>query len=175
MTALLVVESMFGNTRTIGDCIAHGLREHIPVDVVDAASAPIALPAGTTVLIVGGPTHAFSMSRPSTRQDAVKRGATQTPDRGLREWLADIKNIHPKGPAAAFDTRVSRPLVPGSAARRASRQLRRLGFRILIRPESFYVQDIAGPLKPGEQERAREWGVRLGHELDGRGHLAESV
>jgi hypothetical protein len=28
-------------------------------------------------------------------------------------------------------------------------------------PESFYVEDLAGPLADGELERARDWGAAL--------------
>jgi hypothetical protein len=41
--------------------------------------------------------------------------------------------------AAAFDTRVNKPLLPGSAAHKAHRRLRRLGCRMLAPAESFHV------------------------------------
>ena len=76
MRALVVYESMFGNTQTIADAIAGGLAQRMRVDAVEVGSAPATLDDDVTLLVVGGPTHAFGMSRPRTRQDA----ATQTPD-----------------------------------------------------------------------------------------------
>jgi hypothetical protein len=112
--------------------------------------------------VAGGPTHAFSMSRPSTRADAVKQGAAaERAKEGLREWLA----AQPTGPHAAvvatFDTRVDKVRrLPGSAARRASRVARSRGFRT-VGTNSFYVVDTSGPLVDGELQRARGWGRQL--------------
>jgi hypothetical protein len=63
--------------------------------------------------------------------------------------------------AAAFDTRVRRPRLPGSAARRAAARLRRLGFAILRDPITFWVGATPGPLLPDELERAYRWGEQL--------------
>ena len=52
--------------------------------------------------------------------------------------------------------------LPGSAARSAARTLRREGYgRAVAPPESFWVEDVAGPLLPGEVDRARAWGRTL--------------
>jgi len=37
-----------------------------------------------------------------------------------------------------------------------------LGFKAAAKPESFYVQDVTGPLLAGELDRAQAWGERLG-------------
>jgi hypothetical protein len=66
---------------------------------------------------------------------------------------------------AAFDTRISRPRLPGSAAAAAEKRLRRLGFRVLARFQSFFVEGTTGPLARGELERARRWGEELAVEL----------
>ena len=63
--------------------------------------------------------------------------------------------------AAAFDTRIDKPRVPGSAARAAEKRLRRLGFRFVAAAESFYVTGTKGPLVPGEVERARLWAEQV--------------
>ena len=85
-SAWVVVESMWGNTRAVGDAIARGLGGG--TTVVDVADARVGLPAGVSLLVVGGPTHAFSMSRTATRRDAVQHGAAPGHERrGIREWL----------------------------------------------------------------------------------------
>jgi hypothetical protein len=163
MRALVVYESMFGNTQLIADAIAGGLAQRMRVDAVEVGDAPATLDDDVTLLVVGGPTHAFSMSRPRTRQDA----ASQAPDglvstrTGLREWLDTLRA--PAGTAAAtFDTKVSKPHLPGSAARAAEKRLRRLGFRIATPAESFWVSGTLGPLLEGEQDRATAWADQLG-------------
>jgi hypothetical protein len=43
----------------------------------------------------------------------------------------------------------------------AEKRLRRLGFRVLARSQSFFVEGTTGPLVRGERERARRWGEEL--------------
>ncbi len=162
MRALLVYESMFGNTREIARAVATGLSSRMSVDLVEAGAAGTAVPDDVSLLVVGGPTHALGLSRPDTRRQAT--GKTDQPlvsaGTGLREWL-DATGPRPGGTAAAaFDTRVRLPL-PGSAARAAARRLRRRGYRLSSRPESFYVAGTTGPLLDEELRRAREWGRQL--------------
>jgi hypothetical protein len=163
--ALVVVESVFGNTRAVADSVAEGMRDAgADVEVVDVTEAPAVLPVGVALLVVGGPTHAFSMSRPSTRADALKQahalqGAAKA-GTGIREWIAAAE---PDGRVrvVTFDTRVRKALIPGSAARSAAKALGERGFERAARGETFWVEDTPGPLRPGEVERAREWGREL--------------
>lgn len=161
MKALVVYESMFGNTEQVATAVADGLREIMDVDVREVRAAP--LPEETdALLVVGGPTHAFSLSRPSTRVDAIGKGATHgSQETGLREWLDGLSRGRHSQPVAAFDTRVERVRhLPGSAARKAMKLLRRDGYKS-AGSESFYVRDVDGPLLPGELERATAWGRQL--------------
>jgi hypothetical protein len=161
MRAMVVYESMFGNTGTIAKALADGLSAGFRVDLVDVAAAPTTLDSDIGLLVVGGPTHAFGLSMQRTRLDAIRQGASNpVADVGVREWLNALHRS-PGVAAAAFDTRVDRPRVPGSAARAAARRLRRLGLRIVVAPTSFYVQGAAGPLLPGEVERAQRWAARI--------------
>ena len=56
--ALVVFESMFGNTEAVANAIADGLKEQGAVRVVEVGEAPDGLPSGVDLLVVGGPTHA---------------------------------------------------------------------------------------------------------------------
>lgn len=163
MRALVVYESMFGNTRDVAEAVADGLRPHGPVDVVEVGQAPAAIAEDVALLVVGGPTHAFGMSRPRTRADAANRvgGDIVSADRGIREWLEEVQPGAARHRAAAFDTRVRVPLLPGSAARAALRRLRRRGFDVAGSAMSFYVGGMQGPVRPGELTRAQEWGATL--------------
>lgn len=157
MKALVVYESMFGNTASIADAIASGMRAHADVTCVDVSTMPSA--AGMDLIVVGGPTHAFGMSRSSTREDAARQGASRagTVEVGLRDWL-DRSPALTGLAAAAFDTKIDKPFLPGSAAHKANRRLGRLGCRLVAAPESFRVAGTTGPLRPGERERAERWG-----------------
>jgi flavodoxin len=156
MRALVMYESMFGNTETVARAVADGMAGQFEVTLADVRMMPRAF--GMDVIVVGGPTHAFGMSRPATRQDAVRQGAGRegVAEVGLREWLATSPQLTGIA-AAAFDTKVDKPLT-GSAGRKANHRLRRLGCRMLLPAESFHVGDTPGPLADGERERARRWG-----------------
>jgi hypothetical protein len=170
MNTLLVHESHWGNTRAIGRAIAEGIDSAGagPVTVVDVGEDPSPLPADVDLLVVGGPTHAFSMSRASTRRDALTQGAEPGHDTaGIREWLDSLPAPATRPDVATYDTRVTQVRrLPGSAARAAGKVVRRHHVGTVVATESFYVEDSAGPLKEGELDRARAWGRRLasGHE-----------
>ncbi|MFI2364716.1 flavodoxin family protein [Promicromonospora sp. NPDC019610] len=165
MRALVVYESMFGNTEAIARSIADGIEASMHADVVEVSAAPATVPADVTMLVVGGPTHAFSMSWPSTRRDAAGRATSViSRDRGIREWLGALPGVTTKTVATAFDTRATSRLT-GSAARAASRRLDRLGFPLIASPMSFRVTDVTGPLVDGELDRAYGWGKALGSDV----------
>lgn len=164
MHALVVYESMFGNTQAIAKAVASGLSSGLETDIVEVGAAPRVFNDDIDLLVVGGPTHAFGMSRPGTRKTAVEQAVEGAVSKGIgqREWL-DALERGPKSMAAAvFDTRIDKPhWLVGSAARAVEKRLRRLGFRIIAASQSFYVAGTPGPLLGGEAERARRWGLEL--------------
>jgi hypothetical protein len=170
MKALVVYESLWGNTEQVARSIAAGLGRHLEVAVLEVTVAPDVIPDDVALTVVGGPTHAFSLSRPETRHDAFRQGATQGSESvGIREWMGCLHLTDRTSPVATFDTRIDKVRrLPGSAARKASRLARHEGFVSAFEPESFYVSDTEGPLLPGELDRARDWGVRLGEDTEGR-------
>ena len=168
MRALVVYESMFGNTEAVARAIGEGIEPSMHADVVEVGTAPPTVPADVALLVVGGPTHAFSMSWPSTRRDAAQRSSTVVaPDRGIREWLGGLPGGTTETEATTFDTRVT-SRITGSAARAACRRLDRLGYSLLAAPTSFRVTEVAGPLVDGELDRARRLGRALGAEVVAR-------
>jgi flavodoxin len=95
MRAVVVYESMYGNTHMVADAIAAGLRTALDVSVVPVAQAGAAVLADADLVVAGGPTHAHGMSRAATRKAAVQAadnpasGLKVEPDApgpGLREW-----------------------------------------------------------------------------------------
>ncbi len=170
MRALVVYESMFGNTEAIARAVAEGLAGHLDVELHEVGDAPAPITELLDLVVVGGPTHAFSMSRPESRTEAHARGATHGGTAyGIREWLGQLARGPHSEPVATFDTRVTRARrLPGSAARKAAKVVRKTGYPAAAGPESFYVDDVAGPVSAGELDRARAWGDRLGAETAAR-------
>jgi hypothetical protein len=168
MQAVVVYESMYGNTHLIADAIGAGLKTAFHVSVVPVSQASPAILDGADLVVVGGPTHVHGMSRASTRKAAVQAAdkpaspLTVEPDApgpGLREWFGSLGR-HPVR-AAAFDTRVHGPAaLTGRASKGIAHLLRTHGFDLVAEPESFLVtkQDR---LEPQETGRAREWGAKL--------------
>lgn len=163
--ALVVFESMFGNTSRAARAVADGLRAAgAHVDLVDVGSAPVVLPADLDLVVVAAPTHAFGLSRASTRADAVRQGAK--PEKaapGVREWLQEVQV--PSGRSvlvAAVDTHVSQVRwIPKSASTTILRLARRRGLTPVGRHLGLIVNDVKGPLADGERERAVEYGTHL--------------
>jgi hypothetical protein len=171
MKALVVYESMFGNTADVARAVADGLRTRMEVELQEVTQAPQQITELVDLIVVGGPTHAFSLSRPSTRAQALEQGATQGQrNLGLREWLAHLRKGPHSEQVAAFDTRVDKARrLPGSAAKKAAKVAHRVGYSPAGRA-SFYVTDTAGPLLPGELQRATAWGEQLAAEVAARAH-----
>jgi flavodoxin len=171
MKALVVYESMYGNTRAIAEAIAEGLGGSPVRAVHEAGEAP----EQRDLLVVGGPTHMHGLTTALSRRmaaeaatedghAALEPGATAEP--GLRAWLRELVACEGVR-AAAFDTRLDRSTaLTGTAARGIARRLRQRGYEV-VATESFLVQDAEGPLEDGELERARAWGEQLARLVGG--------
>jgi flavodoxin-like protein len=168
MRAVVVYESMYGNTHLVADAIGAGLGPVFDVSVVPVSQVSPAVLADADLVVVGGPTHAHGMSRAATRKAAVEAASKPVsplklePDAlgpGLRDWFGTLGHYPVK--AAAFDTRMHGPAaLTGRASKGVARLLREHGFDVVAEPESFLVakQD---QLDPGETTRARDWGTNL--------------
>lgn len=165
MNAVVVYESMYGNTKAVAEAVAEGLGGASVLSVAEASERA----EGADLLVVGGPTHMHGMATKASRRMAVQAahedggtkvepGAEEGP--GLRAWLRGLSHTH-GALAASFDSRLDRsPLMTGTAARAIARRLQRRGYDVFER-ESFLVQDAEGPLEDGELDRARDWGAQL--------------
>jgi len=164
MKALVVYESLFGNTEQVARAISKGLSEHAEVELVEVSRAPVEIAGLVDLIVVGGPTHAFSMTRESTREDAFRQGATQgSAAVGVREWLDHLHRGSHSELVATFDTKADKVRhLPGSAAKGAANAAHKLGYKTAAKPMSFFVQGVSGPLLDGELGRAQAWGERLG-------------
>jgi hypothetical protein len=165
MRAVIVFDSMFGNTHGIAEAVAEGLVERAQVDLFTVDNAPEKLDSDVDLLVVGGPTHGHGLSNRTSRQVSQKQARQgAVPARiGLREWLAQLTRPPRLVAAASFDTRFRKPAwLTGSAARGAAKRLRQRGLVVVAPAESFFVDTATGPLCAGEADRARRWGEALG-------------
>ncbi|MFZ6036340.1 MAG: flavodoxin family protein [Patescibacteria group bacterium] len=141
MKAVLVYDSVFGNTRKIAEAIYSSLgRDAVMVkawefhpDVLERAD----------LVVMGSPIQAW---RPSKNMlEALKR---------LRPGDLTGKKV------AAFDSRYDRRFA-GTACFKIARRLTRYGGTLIAKPEHFIVLGHEGPLRQGEVERAASWGRML--------------
>jgi flavodoxin len=158
--AVIVYESLWGNTARIASAIAEGIGP-----VAEAMSTGEATPdviAGADLIVAGSPVFAFKMSSDQMRETIRKNPgpAPAPPDLShpaMASWLESL----PAGnaAAAAFDTEARGPF--GKAAPTIARSLEASGYRLIGKPTGFYVSGKYGPLRDGELDRAREWGREL--------------
>jgi hypothetical protein len=168
MYALVVYESMFGNTHVVANHIADGLRSAFDVTVVPVKEATDGVVGHADLLVCGGPTHAHGLSGDVSRRAALEMADAHDDELelddgaagpGLREWFHGFENHHMG--AAAFDTRFEGGAAwSGRASLAIAGRLRRHGYLLVVPPESFLV-DEHNHLLPGESERAKEWGASL--------------
>ena len=161
MRSLVVYESSFGNTQRIARTVADALAAEGEVTVISVDNE---LPHidEFDLVVVGAPTHVHGLSSRMSRKAALEQQRRDgSIGIGVRGWIEELPAA-PKTPVAVFDTRVRKSeVLVGSAGQRIGKKLRRRGFALVGRPESFFVEGTPGPLEDGELERAEAWGRRL--------------
>lgn len=142
MKALIVYDSVYGNTEKIARAIAEAIAPSGEVKVLRASEANPSELASIDLLIVGSPTHGGRPTPPI--QDLLNK----VPELSLKDV-----NV------AAFDTRLTKKLVGvfGYAAGRIASNLKKKGGTLIAPPEGFFATGSKGPLKEGELERAAGW------------------
>ncbi|GIG55137.1 hypothetical protein [Demequina activiva] len=172
MDAVVVYESMWGNTSTVARAIAAGLGRGTQALATDAAT-PAAI-GSCRLVVAGAPVHAMGLPTDTTRASAAaKRQGVDglSADLGhppLRDWLEGLA----AGPRlyAAFETRIRGPLGRG-AVRGIARAFEEAGWAALDEPRGFTVAlttrsaEPAALLLPGQEEAAHRWGEHLRHLL----------
>ena len=168
MRAVVVYESMFGNTHEVADAIARGLAPSFDTTVVPVSEASVEALAGIELLVVGGPTHVHAMSSEKSRAGAPQQAEKSGGDLhlepnyegpGLRDWFHGLTSTPVR--AAAFDTRVDiSAIMSGRASKGIASRLTKHGATLVVEPESFLV-DKQNHLIPGELDRAEAWAASL--------------
>jgi len=91
----------------IARAIADGLGESSEVRLAEVSDAPREPDPEIALIMTGGPTHAFSISRTNTRADAIKSGAKEGErEFGLREWMASLTSGRHTAKIATYDTKI---------------------------------------------------------------------
>jgi flavodoxin len=153
MKALVIYDSVFGNTEKIAAAIAKGVGADC--QCLRAGAVSIAQIAAVDLIIMGSPTRSFAatpalMSLLEAIPDGSLAGKkvaafdTRIQMNGIKGLL--FKKIIDKGGYAA-------PIIAG--------QLQSKGGTLTGSAEGFFVKGEEGPLVTGELERAEEWGGTL--------------
>jgi len=158
--AVVVYESLWGNTAKVASAIAEGIGSG--AKAMSTREATPEMVAGADLIVAGSPVFAFKMSSDKMRESIRKNPgpAPAPPDLShpsMASWLDSL----PEGSAAAaaFDTEARGPF--GKAAPTIARSFEAAGYRLIGKPTGFYVSGKYGPLRDGELDRAREWGREL--------------
>jgi len=174
MRALVVYESVYGNTHAVATRIGQGLEERGEVRVLSVHDATADQVEWADLVVVGGPTHGHGLSSTSSRKAAAASAANsdtaldpEATGPGLRHWFKELPKATGKR-AVAFDTRLdAAALLTGRASHAIERRLRTHGFTVLAESDSFLV-DKHNHLLPGQEQRAVHWGGRLAEVLFAR-------
>jgi flavodoxin len=158
VNSVVIYASRYGNTRKIAEAIAAGLRSRGTAQVMSADDAPTTPPAGTDLVVIGGPTEQHGLTEAVVRFfDRMEPGA-----------LGGMA-------AVAFDTRLRWPRwLSGSAGAGITQRLRRAGARVIAPEESFFIKGTASApgqnpeLASGELERAAAWGASLASDAEAK-------
>ena len=160
MKALVVYESLWGNTAAIAGAIARGIGPDATALPTGAATGPVL--EGVDLLVVGAPVLGFRLGTDEMLQEIAtsERNAPSPPDLSqpsMRSWLDALPAGH--AAFAAFETGLW--WSPGGATGTISKKLAAAGYRAAGRPTRFVVKGRYGPLRDGEIERAMRWGAEL--------------
>jgi hypothetical protein len=161
MKAVVVYESLWGNTATVARAIAEGIGAE--AQALSTAEASGAALADADLIVAGAPVLAFRLPDEKIRESLrANPGDAPTPPNlshpPMRAWLAVLPQGH--GLAAAFETRIW--WSPGGATAAIERGLEKAGYRLVVKAQRFIVTGKYGPLREGGLERARLWGAELG-------------
>jgi menaquinone-dependent protoporphyrinogen IX oxidase len=145
MRALVIYDSIYGNTEKIAQAIASVLGERATVNLAKVGQDEPVDWSEFELVVMGGPIHRVNLSA------AMKALLKEIPKRALRG-----ANV------AVFETCYRNPRWQrGAAARKLARKARKFGGRLVAPAESFFVVGREGPLEEGEEERARQWAYTI--------------
>jgi flavodoxin len=155
LRACVIYASRFGNTEKIARAIGSGINEAgVQTECLNAIDVRVDSLKDCDLICVGGPTEAFSASKP------------------MKEFLGELKGSDFSGKHGfAFDTKLDSRF-SGSAGGFIESKLRNLGLKIVAPRESAIVYSLKGKsgtsgatLKNGEEQRFQQLGRQVATNL----------
>ena len=159
MKAIVVYESHWGNTASVARAIAAGIGAE--AEALSTAEATAEVVANAELVVAGAPLMALRLPTDRMVDGIVAKPDEPPVDLGvptMRTWLAGLPSG--RGACAAFETRLR--WSPGGATGAIEHGLGAAGYRRISSGRKFIVEGRTGPLRDGELEKARAWGVELG-------------
>jgi flavodoxin len=171
MKALVVYESLWGNTAAVARAIAEGIGPEARALTTSEASADLVETAD--LIVAGAPVLGYNLPTDSIRDNVARTeiDALTPPDvshPSMRSWLESLP--YGRVRSAAFETRIW--WSPRGATGAIEDRLERAGYKPIVKAKKFVVEGKYGPLREGELERAREWGRTLAHVIGDQSKVA---
>jgi len=148
--ALVLYDSVFGNTEKIAKALSRGIQRHCGVDCLNIKEANPKKFAEYGLIAIGAPTQAHSAYKP------------------MKDFLSGLEGTENLAgvPGFAFDTKFDMPL-SGSAAKYIEKRLEEFGFKIFAPRASAIVSGGMkdNVLRDGEEVRFEKIGDEIGSGL----------
>jgi len=173
--AIVVYESIWGNTATLAQAIGRGLGPKTQVLSTSEATSDVV--AEADVLVLGAPVHSYNRPEFVTIQvgrgpeDEVEGVASGSGLILMRDWIKDLPK--PTIPVAVFEIRIGD--LPGEGgAREVLEALAEREWNLIAPAASFQMEShpiSPGPggwINPAELKRARAWGASLAETVSQR-------
>jgi len=137
--AIVVYDTKFGNTEKIAKVLAEGMKgQGVEVDCVKVGEVEINKLEEYDLLVIGGPTQGFGISKP------------------MKDFLDKLESAEISGRKAfVFDTKLKSRFA-GSAGKGIENRLRKLQMSIIRPHASATVKGTEGPLEEGMEEKFKE-------------------
>ena len=151
MKALIIYDSVHGNTEKVANAIGQGI--HSEVKVLKVSEADSVDLKTYNLVIIGSPTHGGR------------------PTQALQNYFNNLADNSLEGvEVTAFDTRFKAFWVKifGFAAGRIADVLKSKGGHLVEAHMGFFVEGREGPLLDGELDRATNWGKTILENLGNR-------
>lgn len=148
--AVVLYDTVFGNTEKVARALARGIERHVPVDCINILEADTGALASYDLIAIGAPTQAFTAHKP------------------MKDFLSGLRGVKNLSGVRgfAFDTKFD-SLLSGSASKYIEARLEELGLKI-VRPRASAI--VSGGtkdnvLKAGEEARFETIGDEIGELL----------
>ena len=151
MKALIIYDSVFGNTKKVALAMGSSLSEDGDVSVIHVNDFKTSQLDGIELLVVGSPTRGFKPTKATVGFiDKIPAGKLK----GVKVLAFDTRSS-----VKEINNKMLNVMVKffGYAAEPIAEKLTKKGGTLAKAPEGFIVSDTEGPMKDGEIERAKQW------------------